>query len=119
MEDNADMALQTRMRQAVDELKEAILSRYPDARFQIAPSPDDPRSVHILTRVNLEDPDEVGDLVLDRLIDLQLEHGLPIHVIPLRSEERIEAMLTAESVPGSSRTSRSVRSMSSTPTSVA
>jgi len=56
---------------------------------------DAPRSIHLLTTVDVADPDEVGDLVIDRVVVLQADEQLPIHVIPLRTPERVAAVLQA------------------------
>ena len=32
---------------------------------------------------DVEDLDEVGDLVVERVVTLQVDEGIPIHVIPL------------------------------------
>jgi hypothetical protein len=39
--------------------------------------------------VDVDDPDEVLDLVTDRLLELQLDEGIPIFVVPVHTPERI------------------------------
>jgi hypothetical protein len=90
------LGLEARMQQAIAELESAILQRYPGARFEVSVAADDPRQIHLNAVVDLDDPDEVGDLVLDRLLQLQVDEGIPLHVIPLRTPERIEAAAAAE-----------------------
>lgn len=85
--------LDGRMRRAVEELQGVISARYPGATFDIVRDPEEPENVDLLTTVDLEDPDEVLDLVIDRLVDLQAEERVPLHVIPVRTPARILADL--------------------------
>jgi|SRR6266508_3716317 len=85
--------LRPRMQAAIAELKGLVRQRYPEATFRVARSPEDPRSIHLMTTVDVEDRDEVMDVVIDRLVELQSEENLPIHVIPVRPRERVLAML--------------------------
>ncbi len=51
---------------------------------------DEPESTYIIAVVDLDDPDEMMDLIIiDRLIELQVEHNIPISVIPTRMPERV------------------------------
>lgn len=77
-----------RVREAAEELKAAIRSKYPDATFELARALDEGRSWNLWTIVDVEDPDEVGDLVIDREIDMLVEEHIPIRVIPLRGSRR-------------------------------
>ncbi len=83
--------LDPRIRDALRELKGMILQRYPEATFEISRGDDEPESIHLTTTVDVDDPDEVVDLVIDRLLELQVEEGLPVHVIPIRPVERVFA----------------------------
>lgn len=71
------------MKRAINELKMAILGRYPDATFEVEPG-EDPEGIYIITTVELEDGMEVFDVIGDRLVDMQVDEGLPIHVIPVQ-----------------------------------
>ena len=82
-----------RVKEAAEELKGLIRARYPDAEFTLARSADDRRSWNLWTKVNVEDPDEVGDLVIDREINMLVEEHIPIHVIPTRSSARFTRQL--------------------------
>ncbi len=77
------------MQHAMNELKGLVLGRYPQATFAIAPSQDSPDAMHLITTVDVEDPDEVVDLVLERVLHFQLEEGLPVHVVPIRPLPRV------------------------------
>jgi len=81
-----------RIEAAIAELEELVRSRYPTAAFSVEQAVDEPEAVHILTTVDLDDPDEVVDLVIDRELALQIDEGLPIHVIPVRTPERVAAL---------------------------
>ena len=76
-----------RVREAAEELMATIRRRYPDARFQLVRAADQQRSWHLWTMVDLDDPDEVGDLVSDRELEMLVDERIPIHVIPLRSRK--------------------------------
>ncbi|HET7036196.1 MAG TPA: hypothetical protein VFI42_10995 [Thermomicrobiaceae bacterium] len=85
--------LEPRILQAVAELENLIRSRYPAAEFDIGPGGEDPEGTYITATVDLEDPDEVMDLVINRVLELQVEERLPVYVVPVRTPERIEQML--------------------------
>ena len=89
-----------RVKNALDELRGMIRERWPAATFEVTCGEDNPEGIHLNATVDIEDTDEVGDLVIDRVLELQLEQGLPIHVIPLRPMERVLAELRAEKSAG-------------------
>lgn len=91
--------LAPRVQGALDELRSTITERYPTASFAISRDVEEPENVHLMTTVDLDDPEEVLDLVIDRLIELQVEERIPVHVIPIRTPERILAELRAERRP--------------------
>ena len=78
--------------QAVVELQQLIQARYPDAVFEVGPGGDDPEGTYITAIVDLDDPDEVMDLVIERLLTFQIEERLPIQVVPIRTPERVAAL---------------------------
>jgi hypothetical protein len=41
--------------------------------------------VHLIAAVDVDDLDDVTDLVIKRMMEIQIEDGLPIFVIPTRS----------------------------------
>lgn len=69
---------------AIEILKGLIQAKYPQATFEISDAPDDPGDIDLWTIVDVEDPEEVLDLVMERLLDYQVERRIPIHVIPVR-----------------------------------
>ncbi len=68
---------------AVIEPTSRILAHYPTAKFHVYWG-DDPTGVHIRPAVDIEDFDEVLNVVIDRLLELQIDDGLPIWVLPTR-----------------------------------
>jgi len=75
------------MLSALEELKGIIQSHYPEASFQVSHSPEEPEIVHLQAIVDVDDQDDVLDLVVDRMMELQIEEDLPIFVIPVRPLE--------------------------------
>ena len=88
--------LDPRVHNALDELRGVIAERYPSASFEVTRDVEEPENIDLLTTVDVDDPDEVLDLVIDRLVDLQVEERIPVHVVPIRTPERILAELRAE-----------------------
>ena len=82
----------TRIAHAVVELQDLIRHDYPTATFDVARG-EDPDGTYIWTAVDTDDPDTVLDSVVDRLLELQIDEGLPVHVIPIRTPERIQSSL--------------------------
>src|SRR5438105_2439749 len=85
--------LDQRTRDAIDELRALILARYPAARFSESRDVDEAENVLLNAVVDTDDLDEVFDLVAERLLPLQVEERIPVHVIPLDTPERILAEL--------------------------
>ena len=92
--------LTPRMQEALAELRGLIQRRYPATTFAVEPGGDDPEAVHLVATVEVDDPDEVVDLVIDRVLELQLEEQLPVHVIPVRTPERADRLRRAQAIPG-------------------
>ena len=89
-----------RMEAAVAELQALIGQRYPDATFSLSHPEDEPTSVELTAVVDVDDPDEVLDLVIDRVVQLQVDEQLPIHVVPIRTPARVAAYLAERRPPG-------------------
>jgi hypothetical protein len=89
-------SLDERTRQAIDELQRTILVHYPSTTFEVGPSPEEPESIWVIATADVDDTDEVGDLVLERVISLIVDEGISVHVIPVRTPERIQAAREAE-----------------------
>lgn len=68
-------------------MQEKIRARYPTARFEVFDG-EDPKGTYLRAIVDVEDTDEVVDLVIDRLLDLQIEERLPLYFVAGRPPER-------------------------------
>ena len=79
-----------RIQAAVAELKALIQRHYPGAAFEETHG-EDPEGIYVIATVDVDDTDEVVDVYIERLLDLQIDAGLPIYVIPIRPLERISA----------------------------
>jgi len=86
-----------RMTTALQELRQTIESHYPTATFDVTEGLD-PEGVYLWATVDIDDTDEVVDLIIDRVLDLQIENDLPVFVIPVRPVERVLA--TFGTAPG-------------------
>jgi hypothetical protein len=98
--------LAPRVHGALDELRGMISQRHPTATFEVGRGHDEPENIHLTAIVDLDDPDEVLDLVRERLLELQVEERVPVHVIPIRTPERVLADLQARAAAGGGRGGR-------------
>jgi len=73
---------------AIAELRDMISSKFPGTTYAVGMG-EDPLGVYLTATVDIDDTDEVVDVFIDRLIDLQIEQGLSLYVIPVRTPERI------------------------------
>jgi predicted NBD/HSP70 family sugar kinase len=92
MRTDSQVHLTPRMEAAVHELQELITARFPQAAFVIEEG-FDPEGIYLVTTVDIADTDEVIAVVGDRLVELQVDEGLPLYVTPLRPIERVIAQL--------------------------
>ena len=84
--------LTPRMEEALRELQGLITARFPQAAFVVEKG-FDPEGIYLVTTVDIADTDEVIAAVGDRLVELQVDEGLPIYVTPLRPIQRVIAEL--------------------------
>jgi hypothetical protein len=87
--------LDTHFQAALAELQGTLMQHYPAATFRLRRDVDDPGGIQLLVTVDTDDTDAVLDVVIDRVMELQIEEGLPVHVIPLRTTERVAALRKA------------------------
>ncbi len=80
--------LSPRLQGVVEELQGLIRRVDPTATFQVVPG-DDPTGTYVIATVDVEDTETVIDAYIDRLLDLQIDEGLPVYVVPLRPLTRI------------------------------
>jgi hypothetical protein len=92
MSQERSLPLTPAMEKAVNELKGSISKRFPQASFVIEEG-FDPKGIYLVTTVDTADTDEVMDVIGDRLVELQVDEGLPIYVTPLRPMQRVIAEL--------------------------
>jgi len=69
------------VREAAEELKALIRTKYPDAQFRLARDTNQRRSWLLWTMVDVEDPEDVSNLVVEREVDMLAEEHIPLHVI--------------------------------------
>jgi hypothetical protein len=82
-----------RLQQAIAELQTLITTHYPTATFTVGPGGENPDGTYLTARVDLDDPDPVLDLVIERILELQLEEHRPVHVVPVLTPARVERLL--------------------------
>ncbi len=75
----------TRIQSALDEIKRLISERYPEATFAVEIG-GEPDGVYLMVTVDLEDTLEVLDLIMDRMLEIQVDEYLPVYVVPIRPE---------------------------------
>jgi hypothetical protein len=92
MSEEKTQSLDTRTQAALRELQGILTQHYPEATFHVTRSQDDPESIHLVTTVDVEDTDAVLDVVIERVLKLQVEAGLAVHVIPVRPIARVLAL---------------------------
>jgi hypothetical protein len=85
---------------ALDELKGIILRHHPSASFTVSRGNDEPGNIHLNAVIDSDDPDQVLDLLSDRLVELQTDERIPVYVIPLRTPERILAAMRERAMAG-------------------
>jgi hypothetical protein len=92
MRPESPIPLTPRLEEAVHELKQLIIERFPQATFVVEEGCD-PEGIYLVTTVDIADTDEVIAVIGDRLVALQVDEGLPLYVTPLRPLERVLAEL--------------------------
>jgi hypothetical protein len=73
------------MQHAIAEVEERILAVYPDATFRLVEG-EDPPGLYLDAYTDAKDTFAVLDLVSDWLVDLSVNTGVHLHVIPLPQE---------------------------------
>jgi hypothetical protein len=75
----------------VDELKKTILERHPEATFELGPGGENPTAIFLDAYVDLDDPFEILDEIGERVVDIQVDEGVPLFVMPRQSPDRARA----------------------------
>ncbi len=76
-----------RIQGAVSELEKLIAANHPGATFEVSEG-EDPEGVYLTATVDTDDLTSVLDVVGERLVDMQVEQGLPLYVVPTRPLKR-------------------------------
>lgn len=92
--------LNRRTQSALAELQQMIREGYPGATFALSHG-DNPEGEYLIATVDVEDTDEVVDVFIERLVEMQVEEGLPVYVIPVRPLERVLDYLQSQGLPRS------------------
>lgn len=66
---------------AIKEIRALITRDYPDAAFELVQR-GDPEGIYLIPIVDVDDLEDVAEVFEDRLIDMQVEEGLPVYVVP-------------------------------------
>ena len=79
----ASWIMVTRIQDVLEEFKALISARYPEATFDVEIG-GEPDGVYLIPTVDLENSLEVLEVVMDRLLEVQIEEKLPVYVVPQR-----------------------------------
>lgn len=83
MTDLEQLRTDERVLRALADLKRGILERYPTATFEVSVG-GEPEGIYLDAIVDLDDTGEVLEPIMDRLLEVQIDEGLPVYVVPLR-----------------------------------
>lgn len=72
-----------RVQAALADFEQQIRNRYPDATFDVTYG-GEPDGVYLTATVDREDTLEVLEVIMDRLLEVQVDEYLPVYVIPVR-----------------------------------
>lgn len=85
------LPMTARIQAALDELQETIAKHHPEATFEVVQG-EDPEAFLLRATVDVENLHDVVDLVLDRLVEIQVEEELPVSIVPRRTPGREAAV---------------------------
>lgn len=91
-----------RAQAALDELRTMIATRYPEAAFAVYTWYES-AGIYLEATVDIDDVDEVFQVVVDRLVDIQVKDGIPVYVRVNQPRERVLAQFREQQsrvVPG-------------------
>ena len=71
-----------RTQRAIDEIQATIKAAFPEAKFTVRGGVD-PEGIYIDAYTKADDGFAVLDRISDRLVDLLVEEGLGIYIVPL------------------------------------
>jgi uncharacterized protein (DUF433 family) len=79
-----------RAQAALDELQTMIAERYPEATFAVYKG-HEPAGIYLMATVDIDDVDDVFAVVVDRLVEIQVNEGIPVFVDVRQPRERVLA----------------------------
>lgn len=80
-----------RMQEAIAQMQSLITERFPGTTFAVGEG-DDPCGVHMTAVVDVDDIDDVVDHIIDQLVKVQIDDGLPLYVTPIETPARRDAL---------------------------
>jgi hypothetical protein len=89
---------QERMEAAISEIQQLISAKFPNTSYTTAHQ-DDPAGIQLIATVDTEDTDAVVNCFIDRLLELQVDDGLPLYVIPIRPARRVATQSQSPHMP--------------------
>ena len=87
----SQIVITPRAQAALDELRSLIAASFPEATFDIYKGYE-PAGIYLSATVDVEDMQDVVDVFIERLVDMQVDDGIPVYVSPRRPFERTWAM---------------------------
>ena len=84
-----------RAQAALDELQSLIGASFPEATFEMQRGYE-PAGIYLVATVDVEDMQDVVDVFIERLVDIQVDDGIPVYVSVKRPFERTWAMFQEE-----------------------
>ncbi len=84
-----------RIQGALTELQSIIKKHFPQATFEVSEG-DDPCGIYLTATVDVDNLTTIIDVFSDRLVDIQVEEGLPVHVILVQPLEQVMEELRRE-----------------------
>jgi hypothetical protein len=101
MSEEIQITITPRAQAALDELQAMIAACYPEATFAVEIGYE-PAGIYLVATVDVEDLDDVFDVVSNRLLDIQVEDGIPVSVTLRQPIERVMAQLREQQARKSS-----------------
>jgi uncharacterized protein (DUF433 family) len=92
MTEEVQITITPRAQAALDELQALIAAHFPQATFTVEKGYE-PAGIYLVTTVDTDDTDEVVEVFIDRLVDIQVEDGIPVYVTVRQPRERVMAEL--------------------------
>lgn len=77
------------LQERINEIKQLVHEKFPDAEFRVGKGPEP--GTYLYATVDVADTDEVRNVVLERIVDIQVDEGLDLYFLPLRPPEKVLA----------------------------